>query len=128
MAELVELGSEWVLRCDADGPPIDSDRAAADLIGDALSEGAIWVALPISRLTADFFQLRTGIAGMISQKFMNYRRKLAIVGDIAAQLAASNALRDWVRECNRGHELWFVASFEELAAKLGAANSAPSGK
>lgn len=123
MAELVEIGGEWVLRCDADGPPVDSDRAAADLLGDAFSEGATWVALPVSRLSADFFQLRTGIAGMITQKFMNYRRKLAIVGDIAEQLAASNALRDWVRECNRGHELWFVPTFEELMARLSATRS-----
>jgi hypothetical protein len=119
MAELLEIGSEWVLRCDADGPLIDSDRAAADLIGDAYSEGATWVALPVSRLPADFFQLSTGLAGMITQKFMNYRRNLALIGDITEHLAASNALRDWVRECNRGHELWFVLTFEDLAARLG---------
>lgn len=123
MAELLELGGEWVLRCDAEGPPIDSDRAAGDLIGDAMSEGARWVALPVGRLPDDFFQLRTGIAGMITQKFMNYRYKLAIVGDITDQLASSNALRDWVRECNQGDELWFVPTFEEFAAKLGATGS-----
>ena len=126
MAELLELGSEWVLRCDAEGPLIDSDRAAANLIGDAMSEGATLVAVPVSRLPDDFFQLHTGIAGMITQKVVNYRYKLAIVGDITDHLAASNALRDWVRECNRGHEIWFVASFEDLAARLGAASRSPS--
>jgi hypothetical protein len=123
MAELVELGGEWVLRCEAEGRPIDSDRAAADLIGDALSEGATWVALPVDRLPAEFFRLSTGVAGMITQKFMNYQRKLAIVGDISEYLAVSNALRDWVRECNRGDELWFVPTFQELASRLGAATA-----
>ena len=128
MAELLEIGGDWVLRCDEDGALIDSDRAVADLIGDAYSEGAMWVALPVSRLPADFFQLRTGLAGMITQKFMNYQRKLALVGDITGHLAASNALRDWVRECNQGDELWFVPTFEELAARLGAASPSESGE
>jgi hypothetical protein len=127
MAELIEIGSEWVLRCDEVGALVDSDRAAANLIGDAYSEGATWVALPVSRLPADFFQLRSGIAGMITQKFMNYRHKLAIVGDITDHLAASNALRDWIRECNRGDELWFVPAFEDLTTRLGAA-ARPSGE
>ncbi len=44
--------------------------------------------------------------------------KLAVVGDVAAHVARSNALRDWVIECNRGGDLWFVADLDELKARL----------
>ena len=49
---------------------------------------------------------------------VNYSQKLAVVGDISEHVARSNALRDWVFECNRGNDLCFVASIEELEARL----------
>ena len=99
---------------------IDSERAATDLIGDAWGEGVTVVAVPVDRLSPEFFQLRSGLAGSIAQKLVNYRITLAIIGDIAAYLDASNALRDWVRESNRGDELWFVPDDGALAARLAA--------
>ena len=53
---------------------------------------------------------------------MTYRLHLVVVGDIARHVAASTALRDFVREANRGRQTWFVADAEELAARLGAHN------
>ncbi len=66
-----ELNGEYVLHCDADGPLIDSDQRAVNLIDD-----------------------------------------------ITEHLAASDALRDWVRESNWGSELCFLPSFEDIAARL----------
>jgi hypothetical protein len=109
-----------VLVCSADGPPV-SDRNAVDLVGDALGQGAEAVAIPAERLDERFFTLASGVAGEIAQKFVNYRLRLAIVGDIGEQLAASNALRDFVRETNRGGQLWFVADLSELDGKLAGA-------
>src|SRR4051794_6782861 len=118
MAEVLELGGRWVLRCDGDGPVIDSEAKAADLIGEALGEGARVIAVPVGRLGPNFFNLRTGIAGMIAQKVVNYRLTLAVTGDITAELATSNALRDWVRETNKGDDVWFLRSFEDLVVRL----------
>ena len=119
MTDLLQWGGERVLACDADGLAIDSSQRAIDLIGDAMFAGASVIALPASRLGATFFQLRTGLAGEIAQKAVNYRLKLAVIGDISEHLAASNALRDWVREANRGREIWFESSLDSLAARLG---------
>jgi hypothetical protein len=58
------------------------------------------------------------MAGDIAQKVANYRRRLAIVGDISAHVAASDALRDFVHETNRGTQLWFVADVAELESRL----------
>ncbi len=121
MAELFELGGERVLRCDADGPPLADERRTTDLIGDALGEGATLVAVPVARLGPEFFRLRSGFAGMLTRKFANYRLKLAVVGDICGYVAASDALRDWVRECDRGGEVVFVPTFDDLATRLGPA-------
>jgi hypothetical protein len=121
MAELVEMGGAQVLVCGADGPVIDSVSPVTDLVGEALSTGATVIAIPTARLSPDFFQLRTGLAGEASQKVVNYRMRLAVVGDVSQEIARSEALRDWVVECNRGRQVLFVPDMAALAERLAAA-------
>jgi hypothetical protein len=90
-----------------------------DIIGDALVQHADLVLIPVERLTDEFFTLRTGVAGDITQKFVNYRLRLAIVGDISRHLDRSLTLRDFVTETNRGGQLWFLSTEDELAERLG---------
>ena len=82
------------------------------------SAGAL--ALPKARLGEDFLKLRTGLAGAVIQKFVNYRVRLAIVGDVSAEAAASDALRDFVRESNAGDRVWFVPDLAALETRLAA--------
>ncbi|MER0243620.1 DUF4180 domain-containing protein [Streptomyces sp. HSW2009] len=107
-----------VLRCAAEGEPIRSEQDALDLIGDAGYQGAQWVVIPVERLDPAFFQLQTRIAGDIIQKFANYRLGLIVLGDITAHTATSTALRDFVRESNRGRQNWFLTDEDELEARL----------
>lgn len=107
-----------VLMCDSEGEAIRAERDAMDLIGDAGYQGARWVAVPAERFDAGFFQLRTRVAGDIVQKFVNYRLGLAVLGDISRHTQGSESLRDFVRECNRGRQTWFVADVAELAERL----------
>jgi hypothetical protein len=118
MPALLEYGDEHVLICDRQGDAIDGRQDALDVIGEGLGIGATLIAIPVVRLGAAFFDLRSGLAGEIAQVAVNYHQRLAVVGDIAEHLARSNALRDWVTECNRGNDLWFVASIDELKARL----------
>jgi hypothetical protein len=118
MAEFVEQRHGVpVLVCGADGAALATPQDALDLIGVAF-QGAEVVALPADRLDDRFFTLRTGLAGEIMQKFVNYRVRLVIVGDIDRHLVASQALRDLVEESNRGRQIWFVADLDELDARL----------
>jgi hypothetical protein len=103
------------------GPPLRGEAEALELIGDALGQGAAWVALPAARLPGEFFTLSTGLAGALAQKFVNYRLRLAVVGDIAGYLSASTALRAFVAESNRGRQLWFLDTLDDLADRLAAA-------
>ena len=67
MAEIVDMGAERVLVCAADGPMIDAEARATDLVGEALSHQASMIAVPVARLSPDFFVLRTGLAGAVAQ-------------------------------------------------------------
>jgi len=113
-----ELHGVRVLECAAEGARLRTDRDAVDLIGSAFEHRASLIVLPVERLGDDFFRLRTRIAGEIIQKFVNYRLRLVIVGDISRHLDESSALRAFVNESNRGEHVWFLASLEELDSRL----------
>jgi hypothetical protein len=107
-----------VLLLDPDGETISTPDDAADLVGSAWSHQAELIAVPVERLDPKFFRLKTGIAGEITQKLVNYRLRLAIMGDISDQVAKSDALRDYVREANRADHVWFVESEVDLERRL----------
>lgn len=113
-----ERGGVPVLVCAADGPAIGTPQDALDLIGAAMGGQADVVAIPAERLDDAFFRLRTGVAGEIMQKFVNYRVRLAVVGDVTERAGDSSAFRDLVRESNRGRQMWFVTDLDELDAHL----------
>jgi hypothetical protein len=114
------MGNPRIFECAPDGKKVRGERDALDLIGEAMRQGASLVLIPVERLGEDFFKLRTRVAGEIVQKFVTYRMRLAIVGDISGHLSESSALRDFVREANRGDQVWFVANREELERRLSA--------
>jgi hypothetical protein len=76
------------------------------------------VVIPVSRLSDDFFRLSTRLAGDVLQKFVNYRLRVAIVGDMSQWTAQSGPLRDFVSESNRGRSVWFMADLDELEQRL----------
>lgn len=109
-----------VFECASEGPLLRSERDAVDVVGAALSKRANLVVIPVARLADDLFSLRTRIAGEIIQKFVNYGLRLVIVGDIARHADASEALRDFVFETNRGRQVWFLPDMAELETRLAA--------
>lgn len=116
-AQLLELGSERVLLFDA-ATPIADTGAARTLVEEALGERATMIAVPTEALRDGFFDLRTGLAGELLQKAANYRLKFAVLGDVSAHVAASNALRDLVIESERNESLYFVADVQALELAL----------
>jgi hypothetical protein len=84
-----ELHGVRVFECSAEGTELRSDRDAVDLIGTAWEHQANVLLIPIERLAEDFFRLRTGVAGAIIQKFVNYRLRVAIAGDISRDVNES---------------------------------------
>ena len=113
-----ELHGVRVLECVPDGAKLQTYQDAVDLVGKSFEDRATLIVIPVECLDDDFFQLKTRIAGELIQKFVQYRRRLVIVGDISRYLAESSALRAFVAESNRGKDVWFLASLEELNDRL----------
>ncbi|MFD9501317.1 DUF4180 domain-containing protein [Streptomyces sp. NPDC060035] len=118
MSSLQTIHDVSVLMCAPEGEVIGGESDVLDLVGNAAYQGAQWVVVPVARFDDAFFQLRTRVAGEIVQKFVNYRVGLVVLGNISRHTAASSALQDFVRECNRGRQTWFLADAEELRERL----------
>jgi len=69
-----------------------------------------------SAIGEDFFHLSTKIAGDILQKFVNYRIKLAIIGDFSTYI--SESMKAFILECNRGKDIFLLPDEEKAAEKL----------
>ncbi|MBT2404445.1 MULTISPECIES: DUF4180 domain-containing protein [unclassified Streptomyces] len=119
---LQERRGVQVLMCDPKGPTVVTEQDALDLIGAALFDAEV-VVVPVSRFDEKFFSLSTGFAGDIMQKFVNYRLRLAVIGDISRHMETSTALRALVHESNTASHIWFLPDVESLDARLEAAGA-----
>lgn len=95
---------------------ITNTEEILDLIVEAGYQDSIALILHSESLHEDFFDLKTGLAGEILQKFSNYRMKLSIIGDFSAY--GSKSLLDFIRESNRTGIISFVQSLDEAFSKL----------
>lgn len=86
-----------------------------DFMAEASMNDAERIIIHIHNLDPGFFDLRTGLAGELLQKFSNYRMKLSIVGDLKGN--KSRSLNDFIRESNRTGNITFVSSISEVPGK-----------
>lgn len=114
-----------VMLCAPDGLPLDAEGAATELVGEAIGQRIAIVVVPAERLTDDFFDLTTGVAETIADKFATYGVRLAVVGDIAPRMSGSEALSTWVLESNGGDRLWFSPTFDAFQARLDRRRTTP---
>jgi hypothetical protein len=102
---------------------IESDEiliaTGSDVLGLIYSREEDNIIVRRENIVPGFFDLTTGIAGDVAQKLVNYRRRIAVVGDFT-QLE-SKSLRDFIYESNKRGNIFFVASVEEARQKLIAA-------
>ena len=85
---------------------IESVDDGLNLLGDLYYQDFDKIIIHEKNLTPNFFDLKTGIAGEILQKFSNYRVRLAIVGDFSKY--SNKSLRDFIFESNKGKHINFV--------------------
>jgi|ERR1700678_447201 hypothetical protein len=117
----LELNGIRVYEVSAHGPELRTGNDAVDLMSAAAEQRAAFIAIPVERLGDDFFELRTGIAGELVQKFAMYGTRVVIIGEISQRIATSKSLAAFLAESNRGQDLWFVRSLEDLSNRLGGA-------
>ena len=78
----------------------DAASALEFMMSAQYETGCRKLILPKACVAEAFFSLRTGLAGEILQKFVNYQMRLAIVGEYDHY--TSKPLQDFIRESNRG--------------------------
>ncbi|PTY35793.1 hypothetical protein BGP77_00220 [Saccharospirillum sp. MSK14-1] len=83
-------------------------QLASDLIGRAMEHG--YLLLDETELPAEFFNLSTGLAGEVMQKFVNYQLPLAIV--VRAPSDHGDRFAELVHEHQRHPMIRFFADAE----------------
>lgn len=111
---------------DIDGQQF-AEIAKDTVITDAQQFLEISMNLPTERiilhkenLDPSFFDLRTGVAGEILQKVVNYRLRLGIVGNHFAY--ESKSLNDFIRESNKSNRIVFTETVEAAMKRLAISN------
>jgi hypothetical protein len=83
------------------------------MIMDSAAEGVI---VHKENIDESFFDLSSGLAGDMLQKIVNYRLRLAIVGDFSKY--ESKSLQAFILESNRSNTIVFVSTVEEALKRL----------
>ena len=113
---IVTEGAIPITQVNAEPGEIRTLNDALDLIGMVYSDGSTHMLVQAEQFDPDFFDLKTGLAGEILQKFAQYGMRLAIVGDF--EQYESNSLQAFIRECNRGSQLFFCRTHHEALDRL----------
>lgn len=106
--QIAEITSEQLI--------ITTAEDGLDLLGSLYYQEFDGVILYEKNLNPDFFDLKSGMAGELLQKFSNYRFLLAVVGDFNKY--QSQSLQDFIFESNKGKKISFVNSLEEAIKKF----------
>jgi hypothetical protein len=101
---------------ESEGMVIGKVQDALDLMANLDSSR---IMLCDHHVNPDFFKLRTGFAGELLQKFMNYGIGLAVIGDFSKY--PGDTLIDFIRESNRTGKIVFAASRQEALSLWGRA-------
>jgi hypothetical protein len=95
---------------------VESVQDTLDLMANVANQGARSIIIHEWNLKEDFFDLSSGVAGEILQKFSNYRMKLAIIGEFGK--LKSKSLQAFIIESNRGNLIFFVPDMQTAINKL----------
>jgi hypothetical protein len=88
---------------------INTPEDGLQLLADLYYQGFDKIVIHEKNITPDFFDLKTGIAGEILQKFSNYRMQMVIVGEFSKYPGQS--IKDFIYESNKGKQVNFLTSF-----------------
>jgi Domain of unknown function (DUF4180) len=83
-----------------------------DLLGNLYYQGVDKIIIYEKNIIPEFFNLSTGFAGELLQKFSNYRVRLAIVGEFSKY--QSKSFKDFMHESNKLDQVQFVENVSEV--------------
>jgi PadR family transcriptional regulator AphA len=111
IGEIVQTPAGSYVRCALEDDRISNEQDMLDLLALCGKIDANRIMLDEEHLHPDFFDLRTGLAGGIFQKFSNYHVRAAVVVDLTG--ITSQRFQELIYECNRGGEIRFFNHLTE---------------
>ncbi len=94
---------------------IPDASSGLELMVDLYYQEFYGIIIKEKNITPLFFDLKSGIAGELLQKFSNYQMRLAIVGDFTTY--DSQSLNDFIFESNKGKLVNFKSTIGEVISK-----------
>lgn len=109
--QLVEKNNQTIVVVTSAEPPIATGKDAIRLIEACIEHNAGLLAVHAEALSEDFFKLRTGVAGEILQKFVNFSLRAAIVAADGSLI--KGRMKELLAEFNRGNAFRVFATQAE---------------
>jgi hypothetical protein len=103
--EVIQTTAGTYVRCALSDKPVSKEQDVLDLLAYCGGTETNRIMLDEEHLHPDFFDLKTGLAGAIFQKFSNYHVKAAIVADLDG--IKSKRFQELINECNKGNQINF---------------------
>jgi hypothetical protein len=108
-----QINGQTIAELSANGVVLSTAQQFLQMMMDSSADGII---VHQENIDEQFFDLRSGLAGEMLQKVVNYRLRLAIVGDFS--IYESNSLRAFISESNRSNSIAFVTTIEDAIDRL----------
>ena len=109
--KLIEKDSQKYLEVISAETPINTENDALNLIAVCAAHHTYSLLLHAEALSDDFFKLRTGSAGKILQKFVNYNLKVAVL--IGSEQKIYGKFKELIAETNKGNDFRVFTTIEE---------------
>ncbi|WP_032123113.1 DUF4180 domain-containing protein [Clostridium amazonitimonense] len=99
--KIVNKNHKRYIEYTSEGIQLSSEQDVLDIIGSCMENRCDYLMLHGETLSEDFFNLRTGFAGMALQKFINYHIKVAII--LNNEEKFNDRFKEMVIEANKGN-------------------------
>lgn len=109
--KLIEKNNKKYIECVSTENPFQSLQDFMELIAACMEHETNLILLYSEVLPEEFFRLRTGLAGEVIQKFINYSIKAAIV--LSEKQRIQGKFTDLMLEMNRGNSFRLINGLEE---------------
>ena len=108
-----DINGHAIAELSANSVTLSTTQQFLQMIMDSCAEGII---VHKENIDEVFFDLRSGLAGEMLQKVVNYRLRLAIVGDFS--IYESKSLKAFIYESNKSNTIAFVNTVDEALKRL----------
>ncbi len=98
---VVKKNNKKYIECISVDKQLYSERDVLDFIGICVENDIYKLVLHGGMLSEDFFNLKTGLAGMVLQKFINYHVKVAVI--LENEEKFNDRFREMIMESNKGN-------------------------